>query len=424
MLGMNASVRKNSLLLDYLKIIERRLEDKRAVHVFLSRLQDKNKNEQTRQMIGEAFTHMVKNDKGQLFSVPNGDIIMVFIDKFMDEVDAALVKIRFMFSDDPFIAKHDDARDPSFATWYDLKTEFQDIMTLANRLASMEFEEDKVVGGLENKTFVSKPIPSPQMNMHKPKGAPLTVGMLAKVEKALTNADFANMIRRQSICAVVGDAMPQIMFDEVFVAIGDLRETLLPDVDLVSCPWLFQRMTETLDKRVLANINRHDDGSLISDFSINLNVGTVLSDDFLKFDYNINDSKRSTIVLEMQMVDIFSDLSSFFLARDFAHERGYKICIDGITQQTIKYIDRLELQADYVKLFWNQNFERESLQAEIQENIKRIGASRTILCRVDDSIAVDLGHKWGVNLFQGRYIQKVLFSDPRRRRVGTVLVRK
>lgn len=96
----------------------------------------------------------------------------------------------------------------------------------------------------------------------------LTPAMLAKVQKALSMTDFSSLIRRQSVCAVIGKSPPQMLFDEVFVSIADLRDMLLPDVDLTANPWLFQHLTETLDKRVLVSISRHDDGSLTSNFRL------------------------------------------------------------------------------------------------------------------------------------------------------------
>jgi hypothetical protein len=201
-----------------------------------------------------------------------------------------------------------------------------------------------------------------------------------------------------------------------------LQEIILPDTNLVASPWLFQHMTETLDRRVLANINKHDDGSLTNNFSINLNVATILSSDFLKFDDNINESMRSSIVLEIQLVDIFSDLSSFLLARDFVHDRGYRICVDGVNIDTIHYIDRDKLGANFIKVFWNQKMIDMVKDETFVNDIKRIGGNNIILCRVDDELAVDTGQKVGIALFQGRHIQRLILEDPRNKRVGTVRV--
>ena len=55
----------------------------------------------------------------------------------------------------------------------------------------------------------------------------LTPAMLAKVQKALSMTDFSSLIRRQSVCAVIGKSPPQMLFDEVFVSIADLRDMLM-----------------------------------------------------------------------------------------------------------------------------------------------------------------------------------------------------
>ena len=149
-------------------------------------------------------------------------------------------------------------------------------------------------------------------------------------------------------------------------------------------------LTETLDKRVLVSISRHDDGSLTSNFSINLNVSTILSDEFLEFDENINASMRSSIVLELQLVDIFSDVKAFILAKTFAQYRGYKICIDGITVDKLKYIDREHLSSDLIKIIWHPSFMdviRED--KHFTDYVNKAERARMILCRVDDPQAVD-----------------------------------
>ena len=418
---MAGDIRPTSVLLDYLKRVEKRTYGRRAIHAHLSALHPNNRKQHHKKLVNDAFADMIKADKGQVFNMPNDDVIFVYEDRAQDEVDAAKVKMQFIFADDPAL-QGSGADD--FISNYDLQTQFAALVAVAQRLA---------MGGpnIESGPRTLSGMARPGMGLsnyaprRKPLGKPLTPAMLAKVEKALSSADFANMIRRQSICAIVGKAAPQVLFDEVFVSIPDLRETLLPEVDFSASPWLFQHMTETLDRRVLSNINKHDDGSLNSDFSINLNVSTVLSSDFLTFDDNINASMRSSIVVEMQMVDIFSDLAAYLLARDFAHDRGYRICIDGLSWETLPYIDRIGLGADLVKLFWMPELaEAIGSDDEIKSHIKRIGTGRVILCRVDDELAVEVGQSAGITLFQGRHVQRMLMSDPRRKRVGSVLVKK
>ena len=219
------------------------------------------------------------------------------------------------------------------------------------------------------------------------------------------------MIRRQSVCVILDDIQPQPMFEEVFVAIADLGETLLPDVSLTATPWLFQDLTETLDKRVLSSVSRHDDGSFTHDFSLNLNVSTILSEDFRNFDYNIRSGMKSSIVLELQPIDIFSDLTSYLLARDYAQNLGYKICIDGVTDKSLRFIDRERLGADLLKLVWTPELP-EAIESDplLQDRLRNMGANRAILCRVDDEHAPAL--KTGLTRDQAFDLLKKYNEDP------------
>ena len=223
------------------------------------------------------------------------------------------------------------------------------------------------------------------------------------------------MIRRQFVCVVLENIAPSPMFEEVFVSIADLGETIMPNVSLTATPWLFQDLTETLDKRVLTTVSRHDDGAFYRDFSLNLNVSSILSDDFRSFDESIRENMKASIDLELQPTDIFSDFSMYVKARDFAQKLGYKICIDGVNAQNLPYIDREKLAADFVKLTWQPDLPATLAQNEsLKEDLQAIGSNRTILCRVDDEKAVNFAKELNITLLQGHYIQHLLNNAPRR----------
>ena len=166
---------------------------------------------------------------------------------------------------------------------------------------------------------------------------------------------------------------------------------------------------------MLVHVSRHDDGALTSNFSLNLNVSTILSDEFLEFDNNINTTMRSSIVLEVQLVDIFSDIKAFLLAKTFAQYRGYKICIDGITVDKLQYINRSSLGADLIKIIWHPSFiDVVNEDKHFMDYVNRAERAKMILCRVDDPKAVDVGNSLGINLYQGRYIQRLLANQPKK----------
>lgn len=396
------------LLLDYLQRLERHRAGRQAVHIHISGLRTENRREHHIRMAAATFDNLVRQMFGQLFLLNTMDMMFVFKSGAIDEVEAAIVKLRFMFSDDPLIggAVHEPESDQGFLTWYDLEDEYGALIQLAQRWVS----EDEQRRSAEQKAVY-------QGGPRRPRGQPLTPEALAKVEITLGRADLTNLMRRQAISAVVGKAPPQAIFNELFISIGDLRDAMLPDINLNSSPWLFQQLTETLDRRVLSLLNRHEDRTLSGDISINLNVATLLSPDFLVFDDNVKAGARGTIVIELQKVDIFADLGAYMFARDFAHERGYRICIDGLSHQMLPFVDRERLGADLIKLIWQNDMPPvESPEGQVVlANLQRAGVTRLIMCRVDDEAAVEYGHSVGITLYQGRYIENLLVAEQKKR---------
>jgi hypothetical protein len=161
---------------------------------------------------------------------------------------------------------------------------------------------------------------------------------------------------------------------------------------------------------------KHDDRTVAGDVSINLNVQTLIAPEFLTFDDNLQAGMRGTIVLEVQKVDAFADLGAFLFARDFAHERGYRICIDGCNLESLPFIDRQRLGVDLVKITWNPAMRTGLLPngTKMEQYVNRCGPGRAILARCDDQDAIDFGRQIGVTMFQGRHVEGLIASDARR----------
>ena len=348
---------------------------------------------------------------GQPFCLKNDDIFIIY-NRSVNEaaIRAALIKTWLMFSGDPQSSQAEQLLQRHFNLPEEMDLLIYEISRIGNATPRMDSFKT------ERKKFILPTNPVKNEKLFTPE-------MLARLSKALQNTDFSNVIRRQSVCIILDEAYPQPLFEEVFVSISDLSEAILPGVSLTATPWLFQDLTETLDKRVLKSVSRHDDGAFTRGFSLNLNISTILSEEFRRFDSDIFSAVKSSIVLELQPIDIFSDLNSYLMARDYAQNLGYKICIDGVTLNTLKIIDRERLSADYLKLAWSSDLPY-ALQedGELEERLLNIGTNRAILCRVDDEQALRVAQKYNISLFQGRYVQHLISSNPRNRRVGATLL--
>lgn len=408
-----SNIKKDTIIWDYLRKIEKSHDEFRVLYLATGKLQNQNLKAAQRQSLVETFETVLKKSGGELFGLSNDDTVVFFNKIAREEILACLIKLRFLLHDDPLIKNNPDMEKSGFATFYDISNgaeRFRDVIRKVSEQSATENKETSANSA--SNTWGSGGMATGGARKLRRE---LTPYMLGKLQKVLSMADFSSLIRRQSVCAVIGKSAPQMLFDEVYVSIPDLRDTLLPDVDLTANPWLFQYLTETLDKRVLANISRHDDGSLVNNFSLNLNVSSILSDEFMQFDEDINASMRSTIVLELQLADIFSDIKAFILAKTFAQYRGYKVCIDGVTVDKLQYIDREQLGADLVKIIWHPSFmDVISEDKHFTDYVNKAERAKLIICRVDDPQAVEVGNSLGINLYQGRYIQRLLSAQGRK----------
>ncbi len=399
---------QEKLLVDYVHRLESHRKGRHLVHIHLSHLRPFNRREQHIRMASSGFEPIIKAMSGQVFMLKNSDLFLVFKSSARPQVETVVQKVRFMFSDDPLV-EEDGKGGRDFASWYDAETQYEEILQLVNGLA--EAEEKRVI------EVRSRMDARQRLKEKQKKDEPLTPAVLSRVEEALSRSDLSNLVRRQFICRVDGKMVPEQLFSELYISIQDLRETVLPGVNLVSNRWLFQHFTETLDRRVLSMLMKTDAVSISGDISFNINVKTLLSDQFQSFDDNLTAARRGAMVIELQKEDIFSDLNAYLFARDFVQTKGYRVCLDGLTTETLSIIDRKRLGIDMAKLVWNPTLVDggDDVSDFLKKLLERDGADKWILCRCDNREAVDFGRSVGIERYQGRFIENLIAEDGRRR---------
>lgn len=399
---------QEKLLLDYVQRLDEHRENRKVAHLHLSHLKPYSRRENHILAAVNGFENLVQGMFGQLFVLNNADIFFFFKDSAMAQTETVVQKVRFLFSDDPLL--EDEAPDENrFSTWYDAEDQYEEVLKVVQDIIKTEKS-----GKSKKQTRMDS---RSALKMRQKEGDPMTPEILARLVAALERADLSNLMRRQSICTVDRQMIPEPSFSEMFISIADLRETLIPGTNLVSNRWLFQHLTEALDLRVLSLLSKSDAMAISGDISFNANVATLLSKDFQEFDDNIAASKRGSMIIEMQELDVFSDLGAFLFAREYVQDKGYRICLDGMTYETLQMIDRARLGFDLVKLVWNPEMADggSEVHAKIRATVKRTGPGRVIMCRVDNREAVDFGHSVGINLFQGHFVENLIAEDNRRR---------
>jgi EAL domain-containing protein (putative c-di-GMP-specific phosphodiesterase class I) len=399
---------QENLLLDYVRRLDKHKAGRRAVHIRLSGLRPFHRREQHVRAAAANLDPLVKALRGQLFALQNADLFFIYKAEAHADTEAAIQKIRYLFSDDPLLADGNDDTG-RFCVWYSVEREYDRILHFAQGLT----DEDKDAAAVTRTRRDARQA----LKARQSSGSPLTPDVLSRVEAALVRADLSNLVRRQFVCGVTTKGVPEPAFSELFISIHDLRETLLPDVNLAGNRWLFLHLTSSLDRRVLAMLSKTDHFTISGDISFNLNVSTILSPDFMAFDDNITASRRGSLVVEIDKAEVFLDLGAFLFARNFVQQRGYRVCIDGMTPREMPLLDRERLGADFVKLMWDPEMAEGGgeMQEAVRSMVKRAGQSRVVMYRCDDREAVTFGQSVGIRFFQGRHVETLIAEDNRRR---------
>lgn len=391
-------------LLEYVERLGRYREGRKAVYIHLSDLKSHNRRDHHLRIAANTFEGLVRPYEGQLFRLSSHDLIFFFKAVSPEEVDEAVSRLRYLFHDDPIT--NDSAPDgiDSFATWFDVERQHDELLALVRSLHTDVEKRRRRLAAVSAGSDEKPPI-----DPHR----------LGALIDTIASADLSNVMRRQTVFAVVGSQAPQPLFRELFISIPELRKLILPNYDITANRWLFQYLTETLDKRMLALLMRNDDPAIANSFSLNLNISTLLSPEFLAFDESLKGGVRGTIVLELRMIDIYADIAAFTFARDFAHDRGYRICLDWLTEHTLPFVDRAKLGIDLLKLEWSPRMldhPSPEHRTRLREAIEAAGRTKVVLFHVDSEQALAFGQSLGIAIFQGRYIDQLAQRNPSRPR--------
>ena len=396
------------LLLDYAQRLDRHREGRHAVHIHLSRLKPQNRREQHIRVAVNSFEEVVSQYEGQVFVLSNSDLVFICKDARIKDIDEAVMRLRYLFGEDPLTQGPDEEVMARFCTWHNIETGYQSFVDTAERLYAEEQTRERRLAA----AAVKAGIKSEKTDDRRP----LTPEQLGKLEDYLQRTDMSSVLRRQQICVVVGDNPPQAIVKELYISIADLAESMLPNVNLASNRWLFQHLTQTLDLRMLRLLSRADDSDLFSSFSINLNISTLMTQEFIAFDSSLRTGSRGTILIELQPTEVFADYNAFTFARDFVHEKGYRLCLDAVGVNFFDQIDREKMGFDLIKMVWSPELAgegNEERRMEIAKHVKKTGKARIVLTRCDSPAAIRIGQSMGITMYQGRYIDQLLQKQRR-----------
>ena len=223
----------------------------------------------------------------------------------------------------------------------------------------------------------------------------LDAPFLTLLEGCLAQADVARFARRQSVWRIDG-GRSSLAWEERSLSTEELTNELAPGYDLQAEPWLFRRLTRTLDRRLLALLASSGELASAGPFAVNLNIGSLLGPDFLRFDAALPAPLRGRVIVALAPSDVVADARCFPFAAGFARARGYRVMLRADSADLFRVLAPALPEFDHVSLPWS-----ETLPDEAGGLLGDAVCERIVLTGCSVAEAVIWGRANGLRLFSG-----------------------
>ena len=347
-------------LIELLNVIQEQRQGWIAVHFAFSRLLEHYRSEYQIKIAINLMNDLLGDRDGAIYLCDDATIYVLVRNLPKPTLDKMIFQLRYLFMDDPLSYTPEGDENPEFAEVLDIEQNWQEMNDAVKRRLVQKVRKAQGAQRIVPKAM------SPAMAaagigqappMAKREAKYFDPSSLVGIERDLKEIDISKVIRRQPVCAAIPDMTMRTVFDEMYINISHLRQILGVDVDLLSNRWLFKYLTQVLDDKMLGLIQASAATLLATPVSLNLNVPTLLSNRFTEFDATIKPGSKVSIVIELQIADVFADMSAFLTAKDVVQKLGYRVCLDGVTDLSFPQIDRQRLGFDLIKLQWNAETE-------------------------------------------------------------------
>ncbi|WP_114393397.1 hypothetical protein [Oleisolibacter albus] len=369
-----------------LQSAKREVQGLRLIHLHMSLLRDKSNLDvlSIRRAMQETADQSAYL---QVFSLSNDDVIVLYKGIKFSVISTVCSQIERLLLSRTSLVKRNPYGEDSLYSIMELSLNFVSVIRFIESLGRD--------GGTEQKQETKPPV---------------TLEELGKIERAVQMFDLSPFMLNQPVVNIQGLEQNEFEYFELYIAVKALEERLSPQYDITANKWLFSYFTANLDNSVLKALNYGVDFLRGKRIGLNLNLSTILSANFVKFDERLTTELRGNVVLEINKADVVENVSLYKEVIDFAASKGYKICIDGLNDFWVTHMDLEYMACDYAKIFWSD--EMESLPPrEYDAFVERIQAQsncRFVLARCGSVRGLMFAEKCGINLVQGRVVDNIL----------------
>lgn len=372
-------------LLNYLRTAKNEVQGLRLIHFHLSLLKERDASYQTlaRTALNELSQ---KASTLQIFSISNGDVIVIYKGLKLSSVTEICQKIEDLFLARTSMTANNPNNEASLYSIMELALHF---------ITIIRFVEDLHQGG--SATSDSAPV------------QPITLAELDKLEQSMRMFDLSPFLFNQPIVEIGAADQDEAAYYELYISVKLLQQRLCPDYDLTANKWLFNYFSSNLDQSVLKALKQDLSFMRGRAIGININLSSVISTAFIKFDESLPLDFRGRVVLEINKGDLIENMGLFTEVVEYAREREYLIGVDGLTPFLLLDLDLARLDIDYAKVFWSPELqELDPVQHDfLKQRVQEAEDFRFILARCDSVGSLLFAWEAGFTLVQGRAVDNI-----------------
>jgi hypothetical protein len=233
------------------------------------------------------------------------------------------------------------------------------------------------------------------------------IDRVREVLKSIGPEAFVKLfVKSQPIIAMKKDAEPQVVMHEYFVAMEQLRRHAFPEVQLRGSGNVFNQLTVELDTILMTLFKVF--AAKNTKASLNLNVESVFTSTFHKFQKSFGDDGFNNLVFEFRQPDILQHFDQFEVAATTIYEKQGNIAVDAIHLETIGVMNLSRVGASMAKIFWQPG--AENSLPDLKEEIDYMAGKGRILImsRIDEEVAITTSQALGINMFQGFLVDDMI----------------
>jgi hypothetical protein len=223
---------------------------------------------------------------------------------------------------------------------------------------------------------------------------PLDAESVALLEAALAQADVAHFLRRRDVYGTDRKGALRRRWDRRSLDLDEVMSSLAPGISAEGAPWLAARLRRVLDRRKLALLCSPQELTTAGPLGIDLAVDSLMSAEFLRFDSVLPARLRGRVAIALHAADILADWPAFAFAQAFARSREYRLALHNADADLLPLLPREAFGLDLIELRWT---------ADLPDRAQALGEAdpaRLVLIDAATPGAIAWGRSQGIQFFE------------------------